>query len=96
LDAAVRESLLSIMPVDDLPRNVYFGDGSTIEDEVMEEIGELYWKLATVSAWQKHDMIMLDNMLTSHARNPYSGPRRIAVAMGDMIGLKTVQQRSGL
>lgn len=96
LEAVVRESLLSIMPVEDLPRNVYFGDGSTIEDQVMEEIGELYWNLATVAPWEKHDVIVVDNMLVSHARNPYSGPRRIAVAMGDMISLKAVQQRSVL
>jgi hypothetical protein len=28
---------------------------------------------------------MLDNMLVAHARKPYRGPRKIVVAMGEMI-----------
>jgi len=31
------------------------------------------------------DVVMLDNMLAAHARDPYEGPRRIVVAMGDMV-----------
>lgn len=27
---------------------------------------------------------MLDNMLVAHARDPFEGPRRIVVAMGEM------------
>jgi hypothetical protein len=30
-------------------------------------------------------MIMLDNMLTTHARDTFEGPRQIVVAMGQMI-----------
>ena len=28
---------------------------------------------------------MLNNMMIAHARNPYVGPRKIVVAMGEMI-----------
>jgi alpha-ketoglutarate-dependent taurine dioxygenase len=90
LDAETRNSLLSLFKMEDLPRNVYYGDGTPIEDSVMEEIGELYWKLCITAPWQNGDMMMLDNMLTSHARLPYEGPRKIAVAMGDMIDAKDV------
>jgi len=30
-------------------------------------------------------VILLDNMLIAHARDPYEGPRKIVVAMGDMV-----------
>ena len=30
-------------------------------------------------------MVTLDNMLTAHARDPYVGPRKIVVALGDLI-----------
>jgi len=30
-------------------------------------------------------VVMLDNMLAAHARDPYQGPRKIVVAMGDMF-----------
>ena len=31
---------------------------------------------------------MLDNMLTSHARMPFTGPRKIVVAMGEMMSAR--------
>ncbi len=34
---------------------------------------------------------MLDNMLVAHARSPFSGPRKIVVAMGEMINQRDVQ-----
>ncbi len=85
LDAATRESLRSIFKEEDLPRNVYYGDGSPIEDEVMDTLNRLYWEIAVSAPWQEGDLIMLDNMLVAHARNPYVGPRKILVAMGDMF-----------
>ena len=85
LDADVRSSLLSIFTEEDLPRNVYYGDGSPIEDAVMEELGELFWRLSVEAPWTEGDMVVLDNMLVAHARKPYVGERQIAVAMGDMI-----------
>ena len=38
--------------------------------------------------WQEGDIALLDNMLTAHARDPYSGPRKIVVAMGQMFAKK--------
>jgi hypothetical protein len=33
---------------------------------------------------------MVDNMLTAHGRYPYVGPRKILVAMGEMISIDAV------
>jgi alpha-ketoglutarate-dependent taurine dioxygenase len=85
LDSAVRQSLLSLFEEDKLPRNVYYGDGNPIEDSVMEEIGAMYQENQISFSWQKGDILMLDNMLTSHSRNPYVGSRKIVVAMGELI-----------
>jgi alpha-ketoglutarate-dependent taurine dioxygenase len=85
LDADVRTSLLSIFKPADMPRNVYYGDGSTIEDSVMDHVGEVYEKYAVRFEWQQGDLVSLDNMLTAHARDPYVGPRKIVVALGDMV-----------
>ncbi|MGY2299985.1 TauD/TfdA family dioxygenase, partial [Pseudomonas yamanorum] len=65
-----------------LPRNVYYGDGSVIEDAVMDVIGAAYEACAVRFTWQKGDMVMLDNMLVAHARDPFEGERKICVAMG--------------
>jgi alpha-ketoglutarate-dependent taurine dioxygenase len=85
LDLVVRQSLLSLFGEDKLPRNVYYGDGTPIEDSVMEEIGAIYQENQISFTWQKGDILMLDNMLTAHSRNPYVGSRKIVVAMGELI-----------
>ncbi|MDG9872544.1 amino acid adenylation domain-containing protein [Pseudomonas juntendi] len=85
LDADVREDLLTLFGNERMPRNVYYGDGSPIEDEVMQCIGELYEACAVRFDWRKGDVILLDNMLIAHARDPFEGPRKIVVAMGDML-----------
>jgi alpha-ketoglutarate-dependent taurine dioxygenase len=85
LDPEVRESLLSIFKREDLPRHVYYGDGSEIEDSVMDYVGEVYEKNAVRFTWREGDMVTLDNMLTAHARDPFVGPRKIVVALGDII-----------
>jgi hypothetical protein len=64
---------------------VYYGDGSEIEDGVMDHVGEAYERNAVRFQWQQGDMVTLDNMLTAHARDPYVGPRKIVVALGDMV-----------
>jgi amino acid adenylation domain-containing protein len=84
LAPAVRESLLSMMKEEDLPRNVYYGDGSPIEDSVIQYLGELYGQLCAVFPWAEHDVLMLNNMLVAHSRNPFVGERKIVVALGDL------------
>jgi alpha-ketoglutarate-dependent taurine dioxygenase len=90
LDPAVRDSLLSIFKREELPRHVYYGDGTEIEDSVMEHVGQVYEQCAVRFQWQKGDMITVDNMLVCHARDPHVGARKICVAMGEMITGKEV------
>jgi alpha-ketoglutarate-dependent taurine dioxygenase len=93
LEPAVRKSLLSILKEEDLPRNVYYGDGSPIEDSVVQEIREIYEQVAVAFPWQKGDVVMLNNMLVAHGRNPYVGARKIVVAMGEMVSKDELEDR---
>ncbi|HLP88085.1 MAG TPA: amino acid adenylation domain-containing protein [Nostocaceae cyanobacterium] len=90
LDTEVRNSLLSIFGESKLPRNVYFGDGTAISDSEIAEINEVYEQSKISFPWQKGDIIMLDNMLAAHGRNPFLGQRKIVVAMGNMINSSSV------
>ncbi|MEO7455150.1 MAG: TauD/TfdA family dioxygenase [Gemmatimonadaceae bacterium] len=85
VDEDTREGLRALFDDQDLPRNVYYGDGSPIPDETMQHLGEVFEKVAVRFKWQKGDMVMLDNMLVTHARDSFEGPRHIVVAMGQMI-----------
>jgi alpha-ketoglutarate-dependent taurine dioxygenase len=81
LEAGIREKLLAQCGEDELPYQTYYGDGSAIEAEALEAIREAY-RLETVAfAWQAGDILMLDNMLVAHGRNPFGGPRRVVVGM---------------
>ncbi|MBD2677470.1 MULTISPECIES: non-ribosomal peptide synthetase [Nostoc] len=83
LQTQFREKFFSEFTEEDLPYNTFYGDGSSIEDSVIAEIREAYQQEMIVYPWQKGDILMLDNMLTAHARNPYSGSRKILTAMGE-------------
>ena len=52
-----------------------------IEIEVLNHIREAYNQEEIKFQWQKGDIMMLDNILTAHAREPYKGERKVAVAM---------------
>jgi len=86
VDEETRDGLRALFDDDDLPRHVYYGDGSPIPDDVMTYLGDLYESVAVRFPWQRGDMLVLDNMLTAHARDAFEGPRHIVVAMGRMSG----------
>jgi hypothetical protein len=92
LSPAVRESLLSMVKEEDLPRNVYYGDGSKIEDSVMEDLGVLYRRLAASFPWHARDVLMINNMLVAHSRNPFVGERKIVVALGEVVTQEQIEQ----
>jgi hypothetical protein len=52
---------------------------------VVAEIVQVYKETAVVFPWQQEDVLVVDNMLSAHGRNPYCGPRKIVVAMGEMV-----------
>jgi alpha-ketoglutarate-dependent taurine dioxygenase len=82
LDPKLREAMLAMFREEDLPYNVYYGDGSAIEASVVARLREAYDQETVGFSWAKGDLLMLDNMLVAHGRKPYMGDRRILVAMG--------------
>lgn len=84
LEPSVREALLEEFAEDELPRNAFYGDGSPIETSVLDEIRGVYARAAVAFPWQKNDILMVDNFLTSHGREPFTGERRILVAMAEL------------
>lgn len=83
LPEEMRRGLLSDFAEDDLPNNTYYGDGSPIEPETMEALREAYRAETVMFDWERGDVLLVDNMLTSHAREPFRGARRVMVAMAD-------------
>lgn len=81
----VLASLLDTVAEEDLPRDTFYGDGTPIEASALEEIRGVYAEESVTFPWQKGDLLMVDNMLVAHGRRPFSGPRRILVAMAEPV-----------
>lgn len=77
--------LVEFVAEEDLPFTARYGDGSAIEDEVIKEVDQAYSNTNKLFTWQKGDLLLLDNMLMAHGRQPFAGERKILVAMGDPI-----------
>jgi alpha-ketoglutarate-dependent taurine dioxygenase len=91
LAPALREALLASYAETELPNNTYYGDGSEIEAHVLEELRAAYARPMVSFPWRKGDVLMVDNLLVTHARNPYEGPRRILVGMAEPIAAGAVR-----
>ena len=77
----IAETLLASLGEESIPRNSYYGDGSPIELEALELIRAAYEQTKVKFAWQKTDLLLLDNMLFTHGRESYTGARKILVGM---------------
>lgn len=83
LEPTLRQMLLEEYGEQGLPYNTYYGDGERIEDGVIEELREAYLAETESFAWERGDLMMLDNMLVAHGRASYEGSgRKILAAMG--------------
>lgn len=81
LPEAARTSLLETVGEADLPRNVYYGDGAPIEDDALATIRSAYDELSVRFPWHAGDVLMLDNLLVAHGRDPFTGDRKVVVVM---------------
>jgi hypothetical protein len=81
LDEEAKKSLLEEYGEENLPRNAFYGDGTSFEKEILDHIREIYEQEKIIFNWQKGDIMLLDNRLMAHGRQPYKGERKVAVAM---------------
>jgi alpha-ketoglutarate-dependent taurine dioxygenase len=83
LPSSVQAELLSEFAEEDLPNNTYYGDGTPIEPEILDELRAAYLQESVSFAWEPRDVVLLDNIATAHARRPYTGMRNILFAMAE-------------
>lgn len=81
LPPKVRDALSRVYKSEDLPRNAMYGNGEPIPDAVLDEIRAAIDRETITFPWQSGDVLLVDNMLIAHGREPYVGDRLVLVAM---------------
>lgn len=76
------QELVELFGEDDLPTSCRHGDGSAIALADLEEIRRVGQECAVCFDWRPGDLLVLDNVRLAHGREPYSGLRRVLLAMG--------------
>jgi hypothetical protein len=69
------------LPEDRYPSHTYYGDGSAIEREIIDNIRKVLWEQALVLKMHPGDLLVLDNAVIQHGRLAYEGLRRHEVSM---------------
>ncbi|WP_035805138.1 TauD/TfdA family dioxygenase [Kitasatospora mediocidica] len=87
LDEELRETLVDEFGADGLPFETGLGDGQPLTREDLETLNAAYEKATVRQTWQPGDIMLVDNVLTSHGRDPFQGDRKIVVAMGNPVDL---------
>lgn len=82
LGAADRETLLATCGGEQqLPRQAYYGNGDPIPDAELEVVRAAIAAETVRFDWQAGDLLLVDNLLASHGREPFDGERRVVVCM---------------
>lgn len=88
LEAEIREVMVDEFGADGLPFNTAFGDGERISASDIATIKAAYQDAMVRQPWEPGDLLIVDNVLAAHGRDPFRGDRKILVAMGDPIRLE--------
>jgi alpha-ketoglutarate-dependent taurine dioxygenase len=83
LEQSARETMLAVVDENEVPFNTFYGDGSPIEPAVTDEIRNAYDSETVKFDWQRGDLLLVDNMLVAHGREPFTGERKVLVAMAE-------------
>ena len=64
-----------------LPFHTTYGDGSEVEDEVLQEIRNASWEVSVGWQMERGDLLLLDNMVVQHARLSFTHERKLCASL---------------
>jgi alpha-ketoglutarate-dependent taurine dioxygenase len=76
-----RRELATLKARQRIPTGFMLGDGSVLTPEERSELARRLDALETYWPWQAGDLMIVDNLLVAHGRNPYEGTRDVQVAL---------------
>ena len=70
------------------PYATFFGDGSAIPDDFVALLDETYREQQVAIPYLETDFMIVNNLLATHGRQPYTPPRRVYVTMREKVFLQ--------
>jgi len=70
------------------PVEIRYGDGAPIPREDVVAIRTATWNNAVLFSWKRSDVLLLENLITAHARMNVEPPRKILAAFGRMVSFR--------
>jgi hypothetical protein len=90
LDPEHRALLVEAFGADGLPQNTAYGDGGPVHPDDVAVLNRAYDAATVPVRWERGDLLLVDNLLSSHGRTPYTGRREVLVALGDPVRVEDV------
>lgn len=81
----LRAALENAVGADRLPRLSSYGDGSPIPEDLLTDIRAVFHGHVRRMVWREGDILILDNMKFAHGRLPFSGNRKVHVALARSV-----------
>ncbi|HYG12158.1 MAG TPA: TauD/TfdA family dioxygenase [Pyrinomonadaceae bacterium] len=79
--ASADAELSTTLREDELRLNAFYGDGGSLSLPALEHIREVTRAEAAFFPWRAGDILIVDNMLACHGRMPFTGARKVLLAM---------------
>ena len=76
------------MPLHERPCHATWGNGEELSNHEEKLILQTMKKFQINVKYEQGDIFVLDNVMTSHGRTPFTGARKIGVVLGDEITRK--------
>lgn len=80
--------ILEYFGEENLPFATYYGDGTSIEKEIIDKVKHFYDQHTILFDWEQSDFLLLDNLKYAHGRKPFEGDRLILTAMAEPFDLE--------
>lgn len=81
LEPKLSEALIDVVGLKNVPTNTFFGNGEPFTQDELSAMRSAVYSAKKSFDWENGDVLILDNMLSQHGREPFTGNRQILTLM---------------